>query len=197
MKTFKDARFITSAPDLDHCPPENHPEICFAGRSNVGKSSLINTLSGRKKLAHTSNTPGKTRLLNYYLIDNRWYLVDLPGYGYAKVSKKETRRWGHELQRYLLERSTLKLVCIIMDARHDPSALDREFMLWLAEHRIPFAALLTKSDKLSGNQKKTSENRLKKLHNEMNLEVPVVITSADDKTGIDEVRSLIADFLPA
>lgn len=189
------SQFILSAPTLEHCPPPELPEVCFAGRSNVGKSSLINALTNRKKLAKTSNVPGKTREMNYFLINESWYLVDLPGYGYAKVPKKESARWGNEIRRYLLNRETLRLVILIVDIRHEPSVLDEEFMLWLAENQLPFAVVLTKADKISRNKRTKSLSTIRKLHSEMNIEVPIIISSITEKIGVDEVNGLISEFV--
>ncbi|MEX0995201.1 MAG: ribosome biogenesis GTP-binding protein YihA/YsxC [Balneolaceae bacterium] len=194
MMAFKKAEFIKSSPSLTECPEPDKPEICFAGRSNVGKSSLINKLVNRKNLARTSNTPGKTRHMNYYLIDERFYFVDLPGFGYAKVPKKEQERWAEEIRKYLLERPTLELVIHLVDSRHEPTHLDEEFFYWLGSNEIPFSVLLTKCDKISGNKVRQSHARLQKLLHEMNIEVPVFTCSAETGAGIDEVLSLIHDF---
>lgn len=191
---IKQATFIKSAPNIEHCPTDHIPEICFAGRSNVGKSSLINALTNRKKLAKTSNTPGKTRELNYYLINESFYLVDLPGYGFAKVSKAEKKIWGNHMQTYLLQRESLQIVFIILDSRHEPSTLDKEFMFWLAEHQIAFCCVLSKSDKLSKNQQQMSVAALKRLLKSMNIEVPILLTSAESKSGIQELLELIQEF---
>ncbi|MEX0779746.1 MAG: ribosome biogenesis GTP-binding protein YihA/YsxC [Balneolales bacterium] len=188
------SKFILSAPTLEHCPPPELPEVCFAGRSNVGKSSLINALTDRKKLAKTSNVPGKTREMNYFLINNTWYLVDLPGYGYAKVPKKESARWGNEIRRYLLKRESLRLVILIVDIRHEPSVLDEEFMLWLAENQIPFSVVLTKADKIAKSKRSKAVSGLKKLHSEMNIEVPILISSTTEKIGVEDVTGLISEF---
>lgn len=142
------AEFVTSAPDLRTCPDlEGKPEIAMIGRSNVGKSSFINKLIRRKRLAHTSNTPGKTRLINYYLVDGSWALVDLPGYGFAKVSKTEQSRWRESLEGYLLRREPLLGVLQLIDSRHGPQANDKEMNAWLAEAGIATAIVLTKTDK--------------------------------------------------
>ena len=192
---FTKARFITSAPKLSDCPPETLPEICFAGRSNVGKSSLINKITNRKKLARTSNTPGKTQQMNYYEIDEAFYLVDLPGFGYAKVPKKERERWGRDIQHYLLKRNTLELILHLVDSRHPPSKLDEEFFYWMGSNQKPFAILLTKSDKLSNNKLITSLSRIKKIVKEMNIEVPIIPCSAQTGKGVSEVQDLILDFV--
>lgn len=191
---FKKAHFVTGAPSLDVCPEAFYPEICFAGRSNVGKSSFINALVNHKGLARTSNKPGKTREMNYYLVDDKIYLVDLPGFGYAKVSKKERERWGRDIREYLLERPTLRLVIHLVDIRHKPSKLDEDFFYWLGVNRIPFIVVLTKGDKISHNKRKQSETRLNSILDEMNIEVPVVISSVKDNIGISEVRELISEF---
>ena len=188
------AEYLLSAPDLSVCPEDDKPEICFAGRSNVGKSSVINALTRRKKLAHTSNTPGKTRSLNYYLIDDRWYLVDMPGYGYAKISHKEQARWGREMKRYLTEREQIRLVVVLIDVRHKPSALDLEFVMWLGEHQMPFCVLLNKSDKISKNKVSQQEKYVTSTLNEMNIEVPVFKVSAQHPESLDDVLSFVLDF---
>lgn len=192
---IKHAQFIKSAPSLEHCPNDSLLEICFAGRSNVGKSSLINALTNKRKLAKTSNTPGKTRELNYYLINNQFYLVDLPGYGFAKVSKSEKKIWGEHMQQYLLNRESLQLACIIVDSRHEPSNLDEDFMFWLAENELPFCVILSKADKLSKNQQQQSHARLRKLLQTMNIEVPIFLCSAETRTGLTEILELLEDFI--
>lgn len=192
---IKQSQFIKSAPSLEHCPVDEKIEVCFAGRSNVGKSSLINALTNRRKLAKTSNTPGKTRELNYYLINDAFYLVDLPGYGFAKVSKSEKKIWGDHMQSYILNREPLQMVFIILDARHEPSKLDREFMMWLAENRIQFCCVLSKADKLSKNQQQSSLAFVKRLLKNMFLEVPVILTSAETRDGMKEFADLIGEYV--
>lgn len=191
---FNNAKFVTSAPSLADCPEAYYPEICFAGRSNVGKSSVINAILNHGGLARTSNTPGKTQQMNYYLIDDKCYFVDLPGFGYAKVSKKERERWGRDIREYLLERTTLQLVLHLVDIRHEPSELDTDFFYWLGSHRLPFAVVLNKADKLTRNHQNQSMFRLKRILDDMNIEVPVIITSAESKRGIDDVQSIITEF---
>lgn len=191
---FKKADFVTSAPSLDVCPDPYFPEICFAGRSNVGKSSLINALVNHKGLARTSNVPGKTQQMNYYQVNDKVYFVDLPGFGYARVSKEERERWGRDIRDYLLERSTLRLVLHLVDIRHEPSDLDEEFFYWLGSNRLPFAVILSKADKLSYNKEQQSKFRLKQILDEMNIEVPIIISSTKDKKGIGEVKELISEF---
>ena len=191
---FKKADFVTSAPSLDVCPDPYFPEICFAGRSNVGKSSLINALVDHKGLARTSNVPGKTQQMNYYRVNDKLFLVDLPGFGYAQVSQEERERWGRDIRDYLLERSTLRLVLHLVDIRHEPSDLDEEFFYWLGTNRLPFAVVLLKADKLSYNKQQQSKFRLQRILDEMNIEVPIIVSSTKDKKGIGEVKQLITEF---
>lgn len=191
---FQKARFITSAPALKDCPEESHSEFCFAGRSNVGKSSLINKITNKKRLARTSNTPGKTQQMNYYEIDDSFFLVDLPGFGFARAPKKERERWGRDIQQYLLNRSTLKMVMHLVDSRHEPTKLDEEFFLWLATNHLPFAVLMAKADKLSTPKLAKSKKQVLSILEEMNIEVPVITCSAESGKGIDEIQSLILEF---
>jgi len=145
---IKDARFVVSNTDVEKCPAPDKPEYAFIGRSNVGKSSLINMLTRRKSLAKTSGKPGKTRLINHFLIDNEWYLVDLPGYGYASLPLKERKKWEKYVTGYILKRSNLYNLFVLIDSRHPPMAIDIEFMEWLGLSQIPFSIVFTKSDKL-------------------------------------------------
>lgn len=192
---FKKAEFITGAPTLSQCPPPEYPEVCFAGRSNVGKSSLINAMMNHSGLARTSNTPGKTQQMNYYKIDDEVYFVDLPGFGYAKVSKKERERWGRDIRDYLLKRSTLRLIVHLVDIRHEPSALDEDFFYWMGSNRMPFCVVLTKADKLSRNKQNQSKFRLESILDEMNIRVPIVIVSSEKREGIEEIQNLINEFV--
>lgn len=189
------ATFVTSAPRLEACPPESMPEICFAGRSNVGKSSLINGLLNKKKLAKTSNVPGKTQQMNYYNIGNQYYFVDLPGYGYAKVPVKERQRWGRNIREYLLNRKTLNLIVHVIDARHNPTTLDEDFFFWMASNELPFCVLLSKADKISKNQVAKAKASVKKILAEMNIVVPILAYSSDNRTGIEEVQELLKEFV--
>lgn len=192
---FQTARFITSAPSLDDCPEESLPEFCFAGRSNVGKSSLINKLTNKRKLAKTSNTPGKTQQMNYYEIDSTSFLVDLPGFGFAKVPKKERERWGRDIHEYLSKRGTIKLILHLVDSRHEPTPLDENFFYWMASNEKPFAVILTKGDKLSTNKLASSKQRVINILKEMNIDVPVVATSVENDKGIEELQKLIREFV--
>jgi GTP-binding protein len=189
------ASFITSATKIEECPPDKFPEVCFAGRSNVGKSSLINAIVNRKNIARTSNVPGKTQQMNYYQIGEDCYFVDLPGYGFAKVPKKERERWGRSIRTYLSERESLRLILSVIDARHDPSALDQDFFYWLASNEMPFCVLLSKADKLSNNKLAQSKKAVKNILAEMNIEVPILGYSASSRKGIPEIQQLIKDFI--
>ena len=191
---FRKAEFITSAPSIKECPEESLPEFCFAGRSNVGKSTLINKITNQKKLARTSNTPGKTQQMNYYNIDDEIYIVDLPGFGFAKVPKKERDRWGKDIKQYLLMRESLKLIFHLVDSRHNPTGLDQEFFYWMASKQKPFAILLTKSDKISKNKLSQAEKKVNDILSKMNIEVPVIPCSGDTGKGVEEIQSLITEF---
>ncbi|MEX1161443.1 MAG: ribosome biogenesis GTP-binding protein YihA/YsxC [Balneolaceae bacterium] len=188
-------KFITSATKLEECPPQNLPEICFAGRSNVGKSSLINTLLNKKNIARTSNVPGKTQQMNYYQVGEECFFVDLPGYGFAKVPKKERERWGRSIREYLMERESLRLILQVIDSRHDPSALDEDFFYWMALNQKPFCVLMSKADKLSNNKLAQSKAKVKSILADMNIEVPVLTYSCTSRKGIPEIQQLILDFV--
>lgn len=189
------AKFITSATKIEECPPENFPEVCFAGRSNVGKSSLINAIVNRKNIARTSNVPGKTQQMNYYQIGEDCFFVDLPGYGFAKVPRKERERWGRNIRQYLSERKSLKLILSVIDARHEPSGLDQDFFYWLASNEMPFCVLMSKADKLSNNKFAQSKKAVKNILAEMNIDVPILGYSASSRKGIPEIQELITDFI--
>ena len=146
------AEFLISCPDLKHCPDYGLPEIALIGRSNVGKSSFINTLTNRKKLAHTSNTPGKTRLINLYRLEDKVIIADLPGYGYAKVSKKEQEFWRRNLEEYILNRKDLKCAIQFIDARHEVQKNDFQMREWLDFHKVSVITVATKSDAISKNK---------------------------------------------
>ena len=145
---IKKAEFVMSNSQVSKCPKENLPEYAFIGRSNVGKSSLINMLTNQKSLAKTSGRPGKTQLINHFKIDNSWFLVDLPGYGYARVSKTTKRVFQQFITKYFEERTQLVSAFVLVDVRHEPQKIDVAFMQWLGEHNIPFAIIFTKADKL-------------------------------------------------
>ena len=149
---IKSADFVISNTDIDKCPKERIPEYAFIGRSNVGKSSLINMLTGRKSLAKTSGKPGKTQLINHFKINDNWFLVDLPGYGYAKVSKKNRSIFAKFIYEYLEKRENLICTFVLVDSRHEPQKIDMLFMQWLGQNQIPFVIIFTKMDKLSSSQ---------------------------------------------
>lgn len=184
--------FVLSAPDLSFCPDlEGRPEFALLGRSNVGKSSFINKLTRRKRLAHTSNTPGKTRLLNYYLVDDTWALVDLPGYGFAKVPKKEQARWRLALEEYMLKRETLRGVIQLIDSRHGPQKNDIEMNRWLLESGIPAAVVLTKTDK---SKRSTHQKILAETRRALSAEKGYFLFSAETGDGAEAVWTLLADW---
>ena len=146
---IKQARFLISNTDVKKCPPADRPEYAFIGRSNVGKSSLINMLCNRKDLAMTSSKPGKTLLINHFLINNNWHLVDLPGYGYATAGKKMRDQLQEIIENYILNREQLTCLFLLIDCRHEPQKIDLEFMEWLGENGVPFSVIFTKMDKLT------------------------------------------------
>ena len=194
--------FVISATNYKDCPQPNQPEYAFIGRSNVGKSSLINMLTGRKKLAKTSVTPGKTQLINHFMINKSWYLADLPGYGYAKVSKVEKAKWGKMNSDYLLNRTNLLTVFLLIDTRHEPQKIDSEFIQWLGENGLPFLICFTKADKLSSTQV-AANIAAYKAHLELLWdELPkMMVTSAVKHMGKEEILNYIEDtnkvFKPA
>ncbi len=189
---IKSVEFVKSSSKVDQCPQNNLPEYAFVGRSNVGKSSLINALTDKKKLALTSAKPGKTRLINHFVVNENWYLVDLPGYGYAKVSKKERETFGKLIQDYLTKRPNLVCLFILIDSRHDPIASDLNFLRWLGENAIPFAIIFTKADKLSEKILKSSIESYKTKLLEEWEELPIhFITSASSGLGKDQVLDFI------
>ena len=174
------------------CPKDNKPEYAFIGRSNVGKSSLINMLTNNKKLAKTSATPGKTLLINHFIINNEWYLVDLPGYGYAKRSKKEVGKLEQMISGYILQREQLVNVFLLVDVRLEPQKIDLEFIQWLGDSSIPFAIVFTKADKLSAMKVSQQVETYKKVLLETWEELPpVFITSAEKRQGREEVLDYI------
>ena len=189
---IKTSEFVTSSVQNDQCPEPLKPEYAFIGRSNVGKSSLINMLTGRKKLAKISGTPGKTITINHFIINDLWYLVDLPGYGFAKRSKSERMKWEKMIRAYLLQRPNLLTVFVLIDLRHEPQSNDLEFLEWLAISEIPFTILFTKSDKLKKLQKEKNFDFYKRSMAQHWTELPqMIITSATDKTGRDAVLDFI------
>jgi GTP-binding protein len=190
--TIKEARFISSSPDLKGCPPPKLPEFAFIGRSNVGKSSLINMLTNRSKLAKTSSTPGKTKLINHFLVNESWYLVDLPGYGYARVSKDQRTEFRHTILNYIAKRDTLRCLYTLIDSRIPPQEIDIRFVNWLGEHEVPFVIAFTKVDKISqGEMHRNVEEFKKVLAESWDKLPPMIFSSAEKKTGRDEILSSI------
>jgi GTP-binding protein len=193
---IKSAKFIKSSDKLSACPGDGLPEFAFIGRSNVGKSSLINLLTGRRKLAKTSSTPGKTRLINHFLINENWYLVDLPGYGYAKVSKKEHSNFGALIESYVLQRKNLLNLFVLVDANVPAQQIDIDFTTWLGLKSIPFSIVYTKTDKPNQKNLNSNLNRFReRMHENWEELPPEFLTSAAKKTGKDEVLDYIDQIL--
>jgi ribosome biogenesis GTP-binding protein YsxC/EngB len=192
---IKKAEFTLSAPMVSMCPKDNKPEYAFIGRSNVGKSSLINMLTNRKGLAKTSATPGKTLLINHFIINDEWYLVDLPGYGFAKRSKKELQKLEQMISGYILQREQLVNVFLLVDVRLEAQKIDLEFIQWLGDSSVPFAIVFTKADKLSATKVNQNVEVYKKVLSETWEELPpIFITSSDKKQGRDEVLDYIEEI---
>ena len=189
---IKKAEFTLSAPMVSMCPQDTKPEYAFIGRSNVGKSSLINMLTNHKKLAKTSATPGKTLLINHFIINKEWYLVDLPGYGFAKRSKKEIDKLDQMIRGYILQREQLVNVFVLVDVRLEPQKIDLEFIEWLGLSSVPFAIVFTKADKLTANKARQAVEAYKKKLLETWEELPpIFLTSAEKREGRDEVLDYI------
>ncbi len=172
------AEFVISNTDVSKCPTDGLPEYAFIGRSNVGKSSLINMLTGNKKLAKTSGKPGKTQLINHFIINDNWYLVDLPGYGYAKTSKSNRVKWEKFIAEYLTTRETLTNIFVLLDSRLEPQKIDLEFMNWCGEKGLPFSMVFTKIDKLSSSALQKNLARYKKEMLKYWEELPPVFTTS-------------------
>ena len=186
------AQYVISSPKVSMCPSDTKPEYAFIGRSNVGKSSLINMLCNNKKLAKTSATPGKTLLINHFIINNEWYLVDLPGYGFAKRSKTEIQKLDRMIQGYILQREQLANVFLLIDIRLEPQKIDLEFIQWLGTSGIPFCIVFTKADKLSKTAvQRNTDAYCKKLLETWEELPPYYITSSETKQGRDEVLDYI------
>jgi len=190
--TVKTAEFIISNTNPARCPNDGRPEYAFIGRSNVGKSSLINMLTARKGLAMTSSTPGKTQLINHFLINNEWYIVDLPGYGYARQGKAGREQIRSIIEDYLSERDALTCLFVLIDCRHEPQKIDVEFINRLGESNIPFAIVFTKTDKISQGRLAENisiyKNKLMETWEEL---PPVFMTSSEQKAGRDELLDYI------
>lgn len=189
---IKEATFIASNTTVEKCPETNLPEYAFIGRSNVGKSSLINMLTNRSKLAKTSSFPGKTQLINHFKINDNWFLVDLPGYGWAKVSKESREKWLKMIKAYLQNRKNLACVFLLIDARHEPQKSDLEFITLLGTLQIPFVLVFTKTDKQSNFKTQQTVDAYKKTLSETWEELPqMFLTSSAEKNGRDEILNFI------
>lgn len=186
------AEFIISNTQVSKCPQDGLPEYAFIGRSNVGKSSLINMLTKHSKLAMTSSTPGKTLLINHFLINKKWYLVDLPGYGYAQRGKKQQEKITKIIEDYILEREQMTTLFVLIDVRLEPQKIDIEFIEWLGENGIPFSIIFTKADKLTTNKVRDNVNfYVKKLQENWEELPPYFISSSEKRLGRDEILDYI------
>lgn len=192
---IKSATFEISNTDVRKCPPGNKPEYAFIGRSNVGKSSLINMLTNKNGLAKTSSTPGKTLLINHFLINDAWYIVDLPGYGYAQRGKESREKLKHIIQSYILGRAQMTNLFVLVDSRHKPQKIDLEFMQWLGENEVPFSIVFTKMDKLGkeAGQRNVEAYKAQLLEQWEELP-PIFITSSEDRRGRDELLNYIEEI---
>jgi GTP-binding protein len=189
---IRNVKFVKSSPDLKSCPGAGPPEYAFAGRSNVGKSSLLNLLINMKNLAKTSSTPGKTKLINHFLVNDSWYLVDLPGYGFARAGKKSRDSFSTNIGDYLLHRETMACLFILIDCRHKPLENDLEFIEWAGTNQIPIALIFTKTDKLSGTALPRNVDLYKKTLAYRWEELPVIFTtSSHHNTGREEILEFI------
>lgn len=192
---INNARFVISNSDIAKCPTDGRPEYAFIGRSNVGKSSLINMLTRHRKLAMTSSMPGKTLLINHFLVNEAWYLVDLPGYGYAKRSKTQGAKLEQIISSYVLDREQMTLLFVLVDSRLAPQKIDLEFFEWLGENGVPFAIIFTKTDKLKKTEIKSNIEAYKKRLLEQWEELPpCFLTSSETAMGREEVLQYIAEI---
>ena len=192
---YQEVRVCISSPTVGKCPADNKPEYAFIGRSNVGKSSLINMLCNHKGLAKTSATPGKTLLINHFIINNEWYLVDLPGYGFAKRSKTVQKKLEQMISSYILQRKQLVNVFVLIDVRHEQQKIDREFVDWLGESNVPFTIIFTKADKLTpGKAKQNATQWLDRLKDRWETLPPYYITSSEKKQGREELLNYIEEI---
>ncbi|PKP36213.1 MAG: YihA family ribosome biogenesis GTP-binding protein [Bacteroidetes bacterium HGW-Bacteroidetes-15] len=189
---IRSAKFVKSSPNVEGCPSPNLPEYAFIGRSNVGKSSLINMITGLKALAKVSGTPGKTQLINHFEINKTWYLVDLPGYGFAKVPKSKQGTFTEIINKYIVERENLHCLFVLVDSRLEPQAIDTSFINWLGDNQVPFALIFTKSDKLSTPALDISISGYKKhLYETWEELPPIFVCSSVTRTGREEILSYI------
>jgi len=190
------ATFVKSSSKLSQCPPPDKPEFAFIGRSNVGKSSLINLLVGNRNLAKISSKPGKTQTINHFEVNGKWYLVDLPGYGFATVSQATRADWSKMMENYFLKRENLYCVFVLVDCRLEPQASDLDFINWLGNNNMPITLIFTKTDKLKNNQLAQSVSRFKKKLKEVWDELPIIIqSSTKTKKGKIEILEIIDEAL--
>ncbi len=194
---LKTAEFVKSSQHFEQCPEPKLPEFAFIGRSNVGKSSLINMLVDKKDLAKTSSQPGKTQLINHFLINEEWYLVDLPGYGYAKTSMENRKKWRKMIEDYLLKRVNLLTVFVLIDSRLEPQKIDLEFINFLGENQVPITLIFTKTDKQSAKKTEDSLERFKETLSEYWEELPeIILTSSEKRVGREDVLETIDKIIP-
>ncbi|MDR1918150.1 MAG: ribosome biogenesis GTP-binding protein YihA/YsxC [Tannerellaceae bacterium] len=192
---IKSAEFVISNTEVGKCPEGERPEYAFIGRSNVGKSSLINMLTNKKGLAMTSQKPGKTQLINHFLINEHWYLVDLPGYGYAQRGKDGREQMRRIIEDYILEREQLTNLFVLLDCRHAPQAIDLEFMEWLGEHGIPFSIIFTKTDKIGrGSLQENMKVYQAKMLESWEELPPIFLSSAEKREGREEILAYIEEI---
>ena len=192
---IRSAKYLISSPKVEGCPTPNMPEYAFIGRSNVGKSSLINMITKHSKLAKTSGSPGKTQLINHFLINDEWYLVDLPGYGYAKVSQSQRTGWQKMIDNYLQQRENLVNVFVLIDSRHDPQKLDLDFLRKLGEWGVPFSLVFTKSDKSTQREAhKNAKNFIEAMKKEWEFIPRSFISSAIKFNGRKEILAYIEEM---
>lgn len=195
MMEIKSAEFVISNTDVQQCPDGTRAEYAFIGRSNVGKSSLINMLTARKRLAMTSQKPGKTQLINHFIINNDWYLVDLPGYGYAQRGKENRENLRRIIESYILLRPQLTCLFVLLDCRHAPQKIDLEFMEWLGENEVPFAIIFTKTDKISKGRLQENLDTYRRKMLETWEELPNILTSSsENKDGREEILHYIDEI---
>jgi GTP-binding protein len=193
----KSAEFVKSSPDYRQSPKADRAEFAFIGRSNVGKSSLINALVNKKDLAKTSSQPGKTQLINHFLVNGNWYLVDLPGYGYARVSRTSRYAWGKMIKNYMLQRENLMNVYVLVDSRLEPQKIDIEFMNFLGENSVPFSIVFTKIDKQTPNKTNSNVAAYKKELLKYWEELPeIILTSSEKRLGLDILMDSIKGIIP-
>lgn len=189
---ISNAEFVISNTDVTKCPAGTFAEYAFIGRSNVGKSSLINMLTGRKGLAMTSATPGKTMLINHFLINKSWYIVDLPGYGYARRGQKGQKQIQRIIESYILHREQMTNLFVLIDSRHEPQSIDLSFFEWLGENGVPFAIVFTKADKLKGGRVNANISQyIEKLHEQWEELPPYFVTSSENRMGREELLNYI------